>query len=137
MNPMYELWSYHDNRMNPMYEHSSCMIFVLSCMINVDHGLYHDPYLKQYWFNFLFRTSGNYRVHILKGHANRYKIEYCWSLKLNIKSFIFQNNIYYRFSFYWFCPESVGDGKILSIKGKAWVKTSHFLCEIIFLSLFW
>ena len=34
----------YDHRMNPMYEHSSCMIFVLSCMINVDHGLYHDPY---------------------------------------------------------------------------------------------
>ena len=44
LNPMYELWSYHDNRMNPMYEHSSCMIFVLSCMINVDHWSYHDPY---------------------------------------------------------------------------------------------
>ena len=48
LNPMYELWSYHDNRMNPMYEHSSCMIFVLSCMINVDHGLYHDPYLEEH-----------------------------------------------------------------------------------------
>ena len=47
LNPMYELWSYHDNRMNPMYEHSSCMIFVLSCMINVDHGLYHDPYVDE------------------------------------------------------------------------------------------
>ena len=32
------------HRINPMYDHSSCMIFVLSCMINVDHGLYHDPY---------------------------------------------------------------------------------------------
>ena len=27
-----------------MYEYSSCMIFLLSCMINVDHSLYHDPY---------------------------------------------------------------------------------------------
>ena len=27
-----------------MYEYSSCMIFPLSCMINVDHSLYHDPY---------------------------------------------------------------------------------------------
>ena len=27
-----------------MFEYSSCMIFSLSCMINVDHGLYHDPY---------------------------------------------------------------------------------------------
>ena len=27
-----------------MYEHSSCMMIFLSCMINVDHGLYHDPY---------------------------------------------------------------------------------------------
>ena len=29
-----------------MYEHSSCMIIFLSCMINVYHGLYHDPYPK-------------------------------------------------------------------------------------------
>ena len=35
----------YNHRMNHMYEHSSCMIFVLLCMINVDHGLYHDPYL--------------------------------------------------------------------------------------------
>ena len=28
-----------------MYEHSSCMIIFLSYMINVDHGLYHDPYI--------------------------------------------------------------------------------------------
>ena len=27
-----------------MYEYSSCMTFSLSCMINVDHSLYHDPY---------------------------------------------------------------------------------------------
>ena len=27
-----------------MYELCSCMIFSLSCMINVDHSLYHDPY---------------------------------------------------------------------------------------------
>ena len=27
-----------------MYEYSSCMIFSVSCMINVDHTLYHDPY---------------------------------------------------------------------------------------------
>ena len=31
------------HKMNSMYEHSSCMIFVLSYMINVDHSLYHDP----------------------------------------------------------------------------------------------
>ena len=35
------------HRINPMYDHSSCMIFVLSCMINVDHGLYHDPYVDE------------------------------------------------------------------------------------------
>ena len=34
------------HKMNSMYEHSSCMIFVLSYMINVDHSLYHDPYPK-------------------------------------------------------------------------------------------
>ena len=32
------------HRISPMYELCSCMIFSLSCMINVDHGLYHDPY---------------------------------------------------------------------------------------------
>ena len=37
----YELCSYF----GPMFEYSSCMIFSLSCMINVDHGLYHDPYI--------------------------------------------------------------------------------------------
>ena len=36
----YELCSYFGT----MFEYSSCMIFSLSCMINVDHGLYHDPY---------------------------------------------------------------------------------------------
>ena len=37
------------HRMNSMYEHSSCMIFVLSCMINVDHWSYHDPYNRLDW----------------------------------------------------------------------------------------
>ena len=36
----YELCSYF----GPMYEHSSCMIIFLSCMSNVYHGHFHDPY---------------------------------------------------------------------------------------------
>ena len=30
----------------PTYPSPEILIFVLSCMINVDHGLYHDPYPK-------------------------------------------------------------------------------------------
>ena len=37
------------HKINPMYELCSCMIFSLSCMINVDHGLYHDPYRCVHW----------------------------------------------------------------------------------------
>ena len=42
----YELCSYF----GPMYEHSSCMIIFLSCMSNVYHGHFHDPYFDHSFF---------------------------------------------------------------------------------------
>ena len=34
----------HSSYFGPMYEHSSCMITFLSCMSNVYHSHFHDPY---------------------------------------------------------------------------------------------
>ena len=34
----------YPHKFGPMYDDSSFMISFLSCMINVDHGLHHDPY---------------------------------------------------------------------------------------------
>ena len=54
-----DIWWYlvmsYPHKFGPMYDDSSFMIIFLSCMINVDHGLYHDPYegdhYKTQWAN--------------------------------------------------------------------------------------
>ena len=57
----YELCSYF----GPMYEHSSCMLIFFSCMINVYHGLYHDPYSNRSFHE--YKQSSSMIIIVEKG----------------------------------------------------------------------
>ena len=77
---------------------------------------------------------------LIKGHSGQPPSDVMFCGVLNF-SVMFESQIpFYRVFFFTGSALkvlSVGDGKISTKKGKVRVKTSHFLCEMPLLSLFW